>query len=265
MRFLPGITFLLLILMLFSCGSSQEDKGRVKLERAKVLLQNQDTTNALQELDSISRLYPKAAYSINAAKNLRDEINWDLLQRYESEVDSLSDIIQNLEKNFIKEKTEFDRDTQYVHKRQQFENRWNKSFLRVHLNEKGDIYFSSNYYGSQFINHNGIRVYDGPEQAKTERLEEGDVNIHRSEFLDGKWERVTFMNGNENNVIEFIALNTSLRLKAVFLGEKYYYIILEEYDKNAFKQALTLSNTIKKKRFLSKEIKRLQVALNIES
>ena len=265
MRFLSVVAAISLTLFFVSCGPSQEDRARVKLNRAKVLLQNQDTTNALLELDSIPDLYPKAPYSINAAKNLKEEVQWDILQRDESELDSIKLVIAKLEKDFIKEKTEFDRDTQYVHKRQQFENRWNKSFLKVHLNEKGDIWFSSNYYGEQFINHTGIRVYDGPDQAKTDRVEEGDVNNHRSDFMDGKWEKVTFRDGKEDGVIEFIANNTGRRLKAVFLGDKYYYIILEEYDKRAFKEAFTLSRAIKRKSKLAGEIKKLQSQLNIEA
>ena len=106
-------------------------------------------------------------YTINAAKNLKNEIDWEVLGRKESELDSTKRIIAALEKNFIKEKTEFDRDTQYIHKRQNFQRRWDKSYIQVHLNEKGDIYLSSNYHGEKWLDHTGIRVYDGPDQAKT--------------------------------------------------------------------------------------------------
>ncbi|NQU84924.1 MAG: hypothetical protein HQ541_04115 [Mariniphaga sp.] len=265
MRSISGIILMFLILFFVSCGPSQEDRARVKLNQARIFLQNQDTSQAILELDSISVLFPKAVYSINAAKTLKDEINWDILQRYELELDSAKIIIEKFEKSFNQEKTEFDRYTQYIHKRQIFDNRWNKSFLKVHLDERGEIYFSSNYYGDQWINHTGIRVYDNPDQAKTERVEAGDANNHRSDFMDGKWEKVTFMDGNENDIIEFIANNTSRRLKAVFLGERYYYIILEEYDKRAFFEADSLSKAIKKQQFLEKEIIRLQAALNIDS
>ncbi|MEZ5104853.1 MAG: hypothetical protein R2757_10180, partial [Draconibacterium sp.] len=53
-----------------SCGPSDENKARVKLTLAKNLLEKQDTTLALLQLDSISKLYPEAVYSINAAKNM---------------------------------------------------------------------------------------------------------------------------------------------------------------------------------------------------
>ncbi len=262
MRSFAGAILVFLILIFVSCGPSQEDQARVKLNRARVYLQNQDTTNALLELDSIPVLYPKAPYATDAAKNLKHDIQWDILRRYESELDSVKTVIEDLEKNFVREETEYDRYAQYIHKRQQFDRRWDKSYLRILLDEQGAIWFSSNYYGDQFINHTGVRVYDGPDQAKTETVEADDINNHRSDFMDGKWEKVTYRDGKENNVIEFIARNTERRLKAVFLGDRYYYIILEAYDKRAFKEALMLSEALKKQHRLQDAISRLQGKLN---
>jgi len=253
-----------LAITIVSCGPSQEELARVKLDRANVFLQNQDTTRALLELDSIPVLFPKASYSVGAAKNLKDDIQWDLLHRYENELDSVKIQIEILEKNFIKEKTEYDKYVEYTHKRQDFDRRWNKSFLKVHLDERGEIYFSSNYHSEQWINHTGIRVYDGPDQAKTDRVELDDANNHRSDFMEAKWERVTFRDGKENDVIEFIANNTGRRLKAVFLGEKYYYIILEEYDKRAFREAYLLSKAIKRRTWLEEQTESLEAALQID-
>ncbi len=66
-------------------------------------------------------------------------------------------------------------------------------------------------------------------------------------FRDLKWEKVTYRDGKDNGVIDFIANNTDRRLKAVFLGKEYYYIILEDYDKIAVKDALALSKALKKR------------------
>jgi hypothetical protein len=237
--------------------------ARTRLDHANTLLQNHDTAQALLEIDSIPLLYSKAVYSINAAKNLKNEINMDLLQRFKGELDSLKSIIEKLEKNFDQEKTEFDKYIQFTYKRQNFETRWNKSYLKVQLDERGEIFFSSNYYGNQPINHTGIRVYDDPDQARTEKVDLDDVNNHRSDFMDGKWEKVTYINGKQNNVIEFIADNTGRRLKAVFIGDRYYYIILEQDDKRAFKEAYSLSKALKRKLVLEQDVKRLQSILNI--
>ncbi len=258
--------FILILFAAFltACGPSDEDKARVKLEYAKNLLLKSDTTAAVMQLDSIPNLYPKAVYSANAAKNLLKEVRFELMQRKEAELDSVNIKIATLEKSFVKEKTEFDRYTQYIHKRQTFKRAWDRSYIQVHLNERGEIYLSSNYHGENWLNHTGLRVYDKGDDAKTDEIPIGTVDNHRSDFMEAKWEKVSYRNGKDNGVIEFIAKNVDRNLKAVFLGKEYYYIILETYDKEAVRDALALSNAIKKRRKLESEIKGLQKKLNIQ-
>ncbi len=261
------ISFYILIaavaIVFVACGPSDEDKARVKLNLAKTLLAKQDTAGALVQLDSIPKLYPEAIYSVNAAKNLNTEINFSVMQRKESELDTVKVRIQELEKSFTKEKTEFDRYTQYIHKRQTFKRAWDRSYIQVHLDERGDLYLSSNYHGENWLDHTGLRVYDSGEDAKTEKIPIGDTHNHRSDFMEAKWEKVSYRNGKDNGVIEFIATHTERNLKAVFLGKEYYYIILETYDKAAVKDALALSKAIKTKAKLEAEIKGLQKKLNM--
>jgi hypothetical protein len=134
----------------------------------------------------------------------------------------------------------------------------------VHLDERGELFISSNYYGKTSINHIGLRVYDGDLSAKTDTVPLGDVNNHQSDFMEFKWEKVSYRNGKDNGVIQFIADNADRRLKAVFLGEGQFYIILEDYDKAAVQDALALSKAIKRKLALQKEVQVLQKKLNIE-
>ncbi|MDB4584110.1 hypothetical protein N9164_13225 [Draconibacterium sp.] len=248
----------LIAVMFVACGPSEEDKALVKLNQAKTLLTNQDTVGALAKLDSISKLYPEAMYTGNAVKILLGEINISLLQRKESELDTINAKIEELEKLFVKEKTEFDRYAQYIHKRQTFKRAWDRSYIQVHLDERGDLYLSSNYHGEKWLDHTGLRVYDGGDDAKTLKVPIGDPNNHRSDFMEAKWEKVSYRNDKDNGVIEFIANNTKRNLKAVFLGKEYYYIILETYDKVAVRDALALSKAIKRKTKLEAEIKGLQ-------
>lgn len=231
---------------------------------AKQLLEKQDTVQALLQLDSIAKLYPKAPYSINAAKNITTEINFELLQRKENELDSTNSLISKLEDSFVKEKTEFDRYTQYIHKRQTLQRSMTRSFIQIHLDERGEMFLSSNYYGKSSINHVGLRVYDGELSAKTDSIPLGDPMNHQSDFMEFKWEKVSYRNGKDNGVIQFIADNADRNLKAVFLGKGQYYIILENYDKVAVRDALALSNAIKRRAELVEEVKVLQKKLKIE-
>jgi hypothetical protein len=250
-----------LVFLFAACGPSDEDKARSKMNFAKVLLEKQDTTAALLQLDSILMLYPKAPYSQNAAKNLIAEINFELLHRKETALDNIKARIAELENLFVKEKTEFDRYPRYIHKRQPVQSSLIRSFIQVHLDERGDIYLSSNYYGKGSINHTGLRVYDGEIDAKTDSVPLGDESNRRSDFMEYKWEKVSYRNGKDNGVIEFIANHADRKLKAVFLGKGQFYIILEEFDKAAVKDALALSKAIKSRSELEKEIQILQKKL----
>ena len=255
---------LLLIVIVTACGPSDEDKARTKLEQAKLLLQKQDTSSALLQLDSIPNLFPEAVYSANAAKNLAKDVRFEVMQRTEDELDTLQVQLAEMEKDFVKEKTEFDRYAQYIHKRQTFKRAWDRSYIQVHLDERGELYLSSNYHGENWLNHTGLRVYDGDDDAKTEKIPIGSPDNHRSDFMEAKWEKVSYRNGKDNGVIEFIANNVDRNLKAVFLGDEYYYIILETYDKEAVRAALQLSKAIKKQAKLENEIKVLEKQLNIQ-
>ena len=255
---------LLLVVGLTACGPSDEDRANARLSQAKLLLQKQDTTAALLQLDSISALFPEAVYAVNAAKNTAKELRFEILQRKENELDTLQVRIAEMEKDFVKEKTEFDRYTQYIHKRQTFKRAWDRSYIQIHLDERGELYLSSNYHGDHWLNHTGLRVYDSGDDAKTEKIPIGSPDNHRSDFMEAKWEKVSYRNGKDNGVIEFIANNTDRNLKAVFLGDEYYYIILETYDKEAVRAALQLSKGIKKRSQLQREIAVLQKRLNIQ-
>lgn len=256
---------LLLVLIIFvSCGPSDEDKARVKIDLAKNLLAKNDTAAAINQLDSIAKLYPEAVYSANAAKNLLQEVRLEVMQRKEAELDSVKLLVAELEKSFVKEKTEFDRYTQYIHKRQTFKRAWDRSYIQVHLDERGELYLSSNYHGENWLDHTGLRVYDSGDDAKTEKIPIGTPDNHRSDFMEAKWEKVSYRNGKDNGVIEFIANNVDRNLKAVFLGNEYYYIILETYDKEAVRDALALSKAIKKRNKLEQEVKSLGEKINIQ-
>lgn len=258
---MKAVRFFLLFLIsaqLISCGKSEKQLAIEKLQLAESLYQQGDTTLALQLADSVQNFYKGAIQQVVAAGQFKKKVYGDMLYKAQDELDSVKIQMDDLLKNFVTEKTEFDRYTQYIHKRQQFQSRWNKSFIQIYLDERGVIYISSNYYGETALDHTGIRVYDGDLQAKTENIPVGAPLNHQSDFMNMKWEKVSYTDGKDNGVIEFIAEHADKNLKAVFLGKRYYYIILEKYDKEAFVQALALSKALKRKANLEQQIKSLQ-------
>ncbi|PTN08333.1 hypothetical protein [Mangrovibacterium marinum] len=258
---MKAVRFFLLFFIaaqLISCGKSEKQLASEKLQLAESYYQQGDTTLALQLADSVQNYYKGAIQQVVSAGQFKKKVYGELLYKAQDELDSVKTQLTALQKNFVTEKTEFDRYTQFIHKRQQFQRRWNKSFIQIYLDERGEIYISSNYYGKQALDHTGIRVYDGDLQAKTEQIPVGSPLNHQSDFMNMKWEKVSYTDGKENGVIAFIAEHADRNLKAVFLGKRYYYIILEKYDKEAFVEALALSKALKRKAKLEQQIKTLQ-------
>ena len=258
MRNINIIVGFLLVVMLFSCGKSYKQRADEKLNLAVDLCSKGDSTSALQHLDSIPVLFPEAFETVEKAREASKKINSEILYRKQDQFDRVNGLITSLEKQFDQEKGEYDRFTQYIHKMQNFERRWNKSFIQLHLDERGELYISSNYSGEQRLNHIGLRVYDGVFQAKTDSVPVGDPNNHQSEFMNVHWEKVSYANGKDNGVIQFIADHADRNLKAVFLGQRLYFIVLEQFDKQATKDALALSNALKLRAQLEKDIRTLQ-------
>lgn len=262
MKIFKIVAGILFVAVLFSCGKSYRQRAAEKFDLAVGFCEKGDSVTALQYLDSIPVLFPEAFETVSKAKELNKKINSEIVFRKQDQLDQVKSKLQELEKLFDTEKTEYDRFTQYIHKRQNSERRWNQSFIQLHLDERGELYISSNYYGETWLNHVGLRVYDGIFQAKTDSVLLDDPNNHHSEFMNTHWEKVSYKNGKDNGVIQFIADNTDRNLKAVFLGKRMYYIVLEQYDKQAVKDALELATALKSKSKLEGEIKALQKKVN---
>ena len=258
MKFTKVFLFLAITLLVVSCGKSKKELAAGRLSLAQAVYEKGDTAQALLQADSVKILYRGEVTQVEAAEKFKKKVYGDILFREQDELDTLNKKIAGLQQNFITEKTDFDRYMQYIHKRQDAKRRWNKSYIQVHLDERGDLYISSNYYGEDWLDHTAIRVYDGDLQAKTKKIPLGNVLNHHSDFLNTKWEKVSYMNGADNGVINFIAQHADRNLKAVFLGKRYYYIILESYDKQAITDALQLSHALKQKNLLEKDVKQIK-------
>ena len=241
-----------------ACGKSDKELAAEKINRAKELLAQLDTVGALAKLDSVSVLFPKAKDEIVRSKALIHAIYSEQLTELENKLEELKIRITFLEKNFVKSKEKYDKYIQYVHKRQVFKNSWDRCFLQVHLDERGELYLSSNYYGDYWLKHTSIRVYDGDLSAKTELVSLDTPDNRQNDFMDGKWEMVSYRADKSKEVIDLIAKNTSRKLKVVFLGKKNYYIVMEDFDKNAIREAKILSDSLTMMQTLQDEIRILK-------
>jgi hypothetical protein len=241
-----------------SCGPTQAEKAVVKLNEAKNLISKGDTLRAIDVLKSIPVLCPKAIAQVEISKSRANELFHQLINAKKEQLSDAEIQIAELEKNFNKEKTEFDMYVQYIPKKLSFSHSWSKSFLQVNLDERGEIFLTSNYMGKEWLKHTAIKVYDGGLQIKTPSVSLNDPNNRESDFIDYKWEKVSYTQGQSDSTIRFIVKNINRQLKCAFMGANYYYIILEDFNKEAIRDAYNLSLAIKNKAQIIRQIKELE-------
>jgi len=249
---------ILIILTVTSCGPSQEEKADGKINEAKKIVASGDTLQAIDVLKSIPVLYPKAIFQVDASKKMVSKLYLQMIDSKNEQLLATEATITELEKNFTKEKTEFDRYVQYIPNKLSFARSWNKSFLQVNLDERGEIYLTSNYMGKDWLKHTAIKVYDDGFQIKTPTVPLTDPNNRESDFLEYKWEKVSYMGEKSDSTIQFIVKHNNRQLKCVFIGKNYYYIILEDFNKEAIRDAYNLSVAIKNRNELIRQIKELE-------
>ena len=87
-----------LCIQLISCGKSEKQLAAEKLQQAEFLLQQRDTTGALQTADSVLTLYKGAIQQVVNAKQFKKKVYSELLFAAQDEFDTLKALVIELEK-----------------------------------------------------------------------------------------------------------------------------------------------------------------------
>jgi hypothetical protein len=247
-----------------ACSPSQPQLAEKKIEIAEQLLSKGDTSKGLMVLDSISILYPKALLQERTARQISNKIYGSKLMNQRENLSKANLVTDSLIKEFIPEKGEFDKYTNYINKSQGTNKTWARSFVQVYLNEKGDLSLTSNYYGDQWLNHTSISVQGEGLEAKTDSVPLDNVNNHHSDFNGSKWEKVTYRGEQADKTISMIAKNWDKKLKSIFKGKSSYIMLMEESDKKAIKTAYDLALALKVKDTAAKTIPVLEKKVKSE-
>ena len=252
------LTSLFIALFISACGPNTQEKAQNLLNEADQAAQNKDYNLAKLKVDSIDLLYPNEIEAITKGKNLLLDI--ELIEQrhslayYDTLIVKRQQDFEKLKTSFIYKPGKFEGYVgTYIHKRQQIKNSHDRTYVRAYLDEKGDFYISSRYHGKGHIYHNRIKVYNEGLFAETKAIEEHTFD-NRS-FDDGEdyWETVNYRNGSDNGVVSFIVNNYDKPLKVQFKGRKHYYIVMEQFDKEAIRDAYNLSLVIKELADLKKK------------
>lgn len=256
------LPFIFAMVLMVSCGPSPEELASQRLETAKELLQNKNFNEAKLIIDSLKQDYPNQFEIIAQGQKLLGKV--EIIEQQKSLIyyDSLL-LLQ--ERNIAELKKQFvykpGNPGYYTHKRQQVSNSYDRSYIQAHVDDQGKFYISSRFHGKSNINHHSIKVYNEGLYAETQIIPKG---LDNRSFNDGGeiWETVNYRNGADNGVISFIVNNSDQRLKVMYKCRNPYFIVMEQYDKDAVRMAYDMSQIMLSMKQLNSELNKTKKRVN---
>ena len=255
--FVMVLTFLLLA----GCGKTKE--ARAHLAEAKNFYDNQYYEAAKKAIDTIRINYPSEVGVLKEALTLMR-----LVERGESErnivfCDSMIPIrieeAEKLKKGFVLEKDpEYNEVGNYMWQQHTIERNIERSYVRCGVDEKGEIFLASVYFGGRAINHTGLKLSmpDGTYAETTPIPHDGGMN-YRFKDLGNTTEIVTYKNEKCINAVNFVYnAEDRIRIKADYTGGTSFSLYLSENDKQAIKAAWDLAAVLSDIETMRKEKER---------
>jgi hypothetical protein len=270
------IAFSAAILMLAGCGG-QEKEAMNRLANARSLYEKNEWPAAKNEIDSIRARYPAEVKVLRDALELMRLIEIKEAERNIAYCDSLLPVrqaeVKDAVKGFVFEKdSSYEDSGNYVRPQQRVERNVERSYIRCGVNEEGEMYLASVYFGSRPIYHTGIRVStkDGVFAETASIPYDGGLN-YRFEDNGNTSEIVHYKGEKGADAVKFIYANAKERIKVDYTGgERTYSIYMEDADKQSllltYNLAVLLADvhhltneqakSIKKKAYLEEKLNR---------
>jgi len=247
------------ILLFAGCGKTKEAEAH--LAEAKKMYENQHYEAAKMAIDTIRINYPREVAVLRESLTLMR-----LIERGESErniafCDSLMPIrmeeAEKLKKGFLLEKDpEYNDIGNYVWQQQTIERNVERSYVRCGVDEKGEIYLASVYFGSRPVNHTGLKL-STPDGSYAETIPvayDGGMNYR---FKDGgnTTEVVTYKSEKCIDAVNLVySAGDRVRIKAEYTGGTAFSLYLSENDKQAIKATFDLATVLSDIEAMRKEI-----------
>jgi len=260
--------FCFLTLWTVSCSNDSKLAENL-LKKAQIYYGAQELATAKSYIDSLKITYPKEIKIQREALQLMRKIELNEQMRNLNYCDSMLTVCQaiadSLKKNFVFEKdTVYDEVGKYTGKQQPFEKNIQKSYIRCNVNERGEMYLASVYYGVNPLNHSKLKISrpDG-QYTETENIpRDGGLNYSFKD-LGATTEIVTYVKEKNNDIIQFICNNHNEKLNAEYLGgNKTYTFQIATNDKNTVIQinefAVVLSDIERLKKEIQKARERIE-------
>lgn len=256
------------ILFLLAACNSAEKKAEERLALANRLFGQGELAGAKMEIDSLRALYPKEYKVLKKGLKLMREVEIAEQERNIAFCDSLLPIriaeLEPLTKGFAFEKDSvYDEIGRYVWKGQTIEKNVERCYIRAGVDEKGEMYLASVYYGKSPIEHTSVKLSTKDSlMAETAAIPYDGGNNYRFDDNGMKTEVVTYKGDAAVDAVKFI-YNTPFkeRIKVEYRGKKPYVIYLADADRKAiqatYELAAVLNDVEKLKQTADKSTKKL--------
>ncbi|WP_278623541.1 hypothetical protein [Parabacteroides gordonii] len=253
-----AICIALAAITLAACNQTEKE-AQARLNNARSMYERNEFFAAKSEIDSIRALYPKEYKVLKEGLTLMRQIELKETERTIAFCDSLLPIkieeAEALKKGFNFEKDSvYEEIGNYIWKQQTIERNVQRCYIRSGVNEKGEIYLASVFYGGAPINHTGIKVStpDGQFAETATIAYDGGVN-YRFKDLGKTTEVVTYKGEKGLDAAKFISTNVKERIKAEYTGGKPYTIYIADGDKKAIAATFDLATVLSDLENLIKE------------
>lgn len=253
-----AICIALAAITLAACNQTEKE-AQARLNNARSMYERNEFFAAKSEIDSLRALYPKEYKVLKEGLALMRQVELKEAERTIAFCDSLLPIkieeAEALKKGFNFEKDSvYEEIGNYIWKQQTIERNVQRCYIRSGVNEKGEIYLASVFYGGAPINHTGIKVStpDGQFAETATIAYDGGVN-YRFKDLGKTTEVVTYKGEKGLDAAKFISTNVKERIKAEYTGGKPYTIYIADGDKKAIAATFDLATVLSDLENLIKE------------
>jgi hypothetical protein len=244
------LRFLLLCLaaMCLTAGCSKTKEARAQLAGVQALYENGRFTAAKNAIDTLRATYPREVGVLRDALTLMRLVERGESERNIAYCDSLTPVrlaeAEGLKKGFVFEKeAEYEDVGRYVWASLTVERNVRRSYLRCGVDEQGEIYLASVYFGSRPIRHTGLKLTapDGTFAETAAIPFDGGMN-YRFQDLGNTTEVVTYKGEGCLQAVHFICnADRRTRIKAEYTGGTAFALYLNEADKDAVRATFNLA------------------------